>query len=48
MLSDGTAIYQVLLRSGVLEVKLGLVYVVTLTISITFAGELTGAHTAAG
>ena len=49
MLSDDPAIREVLLEPGVLgKARPGLVHVVTSTISIAFAGELTAAHAAAG
>ncbi len=49
MLSDDTAIREVLLDSGVLaKARAGLVHVVTSTISVAFAGELALAHEAAG
>ena len=49
MLSDDSAIREVLLESGVLaKAKPGLIHVVTSTISVAFAGELAAAHAAAG
>ena len=49
MLSDDAAIREVLLEPGVLgKARPGLVHVVTSTISVAFAGELAGAHAAAG
>ena len=49
MLSDDPAIRAVLLDAGVLKgARAGLVHVVTSTISVAFAGELAGAHEAAG
>ena len=49
MLSDDSAIREVLLDSGVLrEARRGVVHVVTSTISVEFSGELAAAHEAAG
>ena len=49
MLSDDTAIREVLLEPGVLgKARPGLVHVVTSTISVAFAGELAETHAAAG
>ncbi len=49
MLSDDPAIREVLLEPGVLgHARRGLVHVVTSTISVAFAGELTAVHAAAG
>jgi 3-hydroxyisobutyrate dehydrogenase-like beta-hydroxyacid dehydrogenase len=49
MLSDDAAIREVLLDTGVLDhARPGAVHVVTATISVEFAGELTAAHERAG
>ncbi len=49
MLSDDAAIREVLLDAGVFgKARKGIVHVVTSTISVAFAGELTAAHAAAG